>query len=300
MTKVRVHFADSFRGMVHDAYPFYKNTVPFCEYGLATWCDAVPIDKAEFVHVGQVREVEIKPLEIPDAGGKPVVVDIEGDYTPETFRQDIIGCVRVCCGGPLEWRRKCVFPRPTMSRFLVHAARNLFEHIPEPSSHILGFIGKADSHGVRKKMARAAVGLSAAICLQNEWHGPSELNHPARASFAHSMLGCSVALCPQGEGVATSRFYEACFFGRFPLVIGETLLLGDGYTDLSFVKQIDAGLSEADMRKELEAAADMPIEEARDRGRAARDYFDTIVRRYFADPTRMFLDWLNGSFDTAP
>lgn len=293
MRKIRVHFAESFGGMVHDSYPWYENTIPFCRHGMTTWCESVPIDKAEIVHVGQVREDTERPYPLPTGCAVPVVVDVEGDQAWDNFMQDLGGCVRVACGGPREWAGK-VFARPTMSRFLVYAARNLFHHFPPAITTSLNFVGRADSRGVRLNMSRAAMGLPGAICLQREWHGPTELGHPARSSFEHSMLSCSVALCPMGEGVATARFYEACYYGRFPVVIGESVWLGDGYANLGFMQQIDARLSEEAMRDELVKVCEMPLNEARDRGRAARNYFDTTVRQYFADPTLAFLKWFLG------
>jgi hypothetical protein len=294
MRKLKVHFAPSFAGMVHDEYPWYGNTIPFCKHGISTWCESVPIEEAEVIHVGQVREQTPRPYSLP-ATGLPMIVDVEGDHAYDNFREDLVGCVKVCCGGPLQWAGKLSFARPTMSRFLVHAARNLFGNFPPAIYNCLGFIGREDSRGVRKKMAAAMAGLPAAVCLQQEWHGPTDLGHPARASFEHSMLACGVALCPMGEGVATARFYEACYYGRFPIVIGETLLLGHGYADLGFTHQIDARASAGDMRNEMVRLCEMPLSEVQERGRAARNYFDTTVRQYFADPTLAFLNWFRGS-----
>ena len=290
MNKLKVSFAESFNGMIHDIYEWYANTIPFCDKGIAEWCESVPLDEAEIVHAGQVGEQAAIPFLLPSTT-LPIVVDIEGDRAYDNFRPDLGDAVRVCCGAPLEWRGTRSFARPTMSRFLVHAAREIHAKFPKAIYNSLGFIGKTDSRGIRQKMARASAGLPASICLQQDWHGPSELNHPARSSFAHSMIGCGSALCPMGEGVATSRFYEACFYGRHPVVIGETMVLGDGYVDLGFVTQIDARLTEAAMREALVEVCEMPLSEVQDRGKAAQAYFETTVREYFADPTLAFIKW---------
>jgi hypothetical protein len=289
-----VWFGPGFNGMVHDQYPFYPNVVPFCRHGVAAWCEATSLEQAELVLVGQVRELTARPLALPETGGVPMVVDVEGDQAPGTFRDDLSGCVRVCCGAPRDWAGPNVWARPTMSRFLVWASRNDYRRFRPAREHRLGFMGKTDSRGLRARMSEAVVGLPAAVVLRREWHGPSALNHPARDEYEAAMLGSSMALCPMGEGVATARFYEACFYGRMPVVIGETLVLDDGAVDSGFAAELGAGLGVEELRAALGRIVGIGAEEAAERGRAARDYFDRVVRRYFADPTRMFLDWWHG------
>jgi len=292
--RVPVWFAPTFAGMVHDRYAWYQNTVPFCGFGLQTWCEAAPPDRAQFALIGQVREDTPRPFKLPDCWGLAPIVDIEGDHILETFGSDLDECVRISCGAPLAWKGSACFPRPTMSRFLVWAARNLYYNFSPAKTQALGFRGKEDSRGIRWRLAKAAVGLPGVVALNREWHGPTELGHPARQAFQEDMLASSIALCPMGEGVATARFYEACLYARFPVIVGKTLVLGDGYADTSFAYQMPETLGYEELRAELEQLLNMPLAEVRERGRAARHYFDTTVRSYFADPTKAFLDWYRG------
>jgi hypothetical protein len=72
------------------------------------------------------------------------------------------------------------------------------------------------------------------------------------------------------------------------------MILGEDLFDTSFAIQIDADLSIEEMAKELGlVSCAMGLKEARNRGRLAREYFDTIVRPYFQDPTLCFLNWLD-------
>ena len=46
------------------------------------------------------------------------------------------------------------------------------------------------------------------------------------------------------------------------------------------------------MANELVKVYNTDIGELEERGKAARKYFDTVIRKYFEDPTLYFLNWL--------
>ena len=107
--------------------------------------------------------------------------------------------------------------------------------------------------------------------------------------FEKEMLDWSMALCPRSGSHFTMRFYEACALGRFPVVIGDNLWLNH-----SEVKAytIPSDTSEIDVVSALRNLGQMPLEEAVEFGKQARDYFHMHVKPYFDDPTKAFIVWL--------
>ena len=51
--------------------------------------------------------------------------------------------------------------------------------------------------------------------------------------------------------------------------------------------------SEKDLVSQLDYIYNRPMEEIREKSNNARAYFDTVIRDYFADPTKEFIEWLN-------
>jgi hypothetical protein len=287
---------------IQDLYDWYKNTVPFCSEGIKKWCSVKPtIEGAEFFLMGSVREFDDTPYStfmfwfFKEHLARHIV-DLEGDYRPGTFREEFNGSIRVATGAPHAWREQGnVFPRPAMSRMLVEMATAHSTAPAYPADRVsFGFIGKRDRQGVRAKIYEAAVlsGCSQYISLLDEWNGPSEPTSPVRVKFESNLLDNGIALCPQGEGVATARFYEACRFGRFPVIIGETMLLGEDQFDTSFCCQMEADLSVEVMATQLDSIASLSLAEVQERGRSAREYWEKVVVPYFRDPTLFFLEWM--------
>lgn len=289
--KLKLALAPTFGGMVHDNYAHYRNTVPFCWEGMGRWCELVSEPEAELLHLGQIPVECYRPFNLPSSH-VPMVCDLEGDYVAQTFRDEFNDILKSACSVPVSKQSPRLFCRPTMSRLLVHQALHDDRTFSPAKEHWLAFVGKSDTRSERYHMAEACVGLPAKIAINSTWHGHTALEHPARTVFEQAMLDCSIALCPQGEGIATARVYEACFYARCPAVIGTHLLLSYDHYDTSFCVQIESGLSPQSLRAEMEKLSGMPLAEAHDRGRLAREYFDKVVREYFRDPTLYFLNWL--------
>lgn len=284
---------------IHDAAG-YPDCVPFCEAGRMKWVDWVSVDQAEYFYCGQIPDFVPNPFDtsvFPMLKDCPErhIVDLEGDYRPGTFRQEFDGCIRSASGAPPAWRNEMVFARPTLSMMLQQIVRE-DQHFdwPAPTSRTWFFRGKPDAAGVRLKMRDAchAAGVPCVVAMVPHWNGPAPAGSAVHEVFKVIMRESTVALCPQGEGVATARFYEACAMGRFPVVIGETLLLGHDHFDTGFCVQLSAHLSTEDLAAEFNRLNQMSLAEMVERGRAAQEYFDTIVRPYFADPTAAFITWL--------
>lgn len=302
MNKLKLYLYPQAMAPLHDHEDHYHNTIPFCNEGMKQWVDMVPMKDAEFYHMGQVREFAPYPYDQlctfwkwTKEPGKHIV-DLEGDYAEGTFRDEFNGAVRVACGAPHRWRESGnVFPRPTMSRLLLELFRSNAPAMDPPKEKAFGFIGKSDSWGVRERVVKASVGLEipAHMALNQTWNGPSDPASPCRAVYRQNMQQCSVSICPQGEhAVNTARFYESCCFGRFPVLIGETMLPGEDVFDTSFVCQMDSRLSAEDIHANLQKISAISLDEMIDRGKAARAYWDAVLVPYFQDPTLCFLQWL--------
>lgn len=304
MEKIKLWRYPNAKTPIHETIPDYENVVPFCAAGRDKWVEWVSENEADFLFLGQIRQEEPNPFPInqfPALSTHPErhIVELEGDFVempsghPNAFREDFPGTIRIACGAPHRWRGQTVFPRPSFSKYLIHAARNMHTIFPAASNHSMGFIGFNDQHSIRRKVASALTGLPPAkFDFTCGWQGTVPIGHICRTHFENRMMECSMALCPQGNGVATARFYEACFYTRCPIIIGETMLLGEDEFDVSFAPQISAWLSVEQMRETLGKLYEMPLKEAQERGQKAREYFDAIVRPYFQDPTLEFLRWM--------
>jgi len=301
MKKLGVYFYPNAAPPLHDTLEWYHNTVPFCVEGIQQWCSVTSPDRAEFLHMGTVREFDPNPFNtwpfwsFRDEPSRHIV-DLEGDYAEGTFRKEFNGAVRIACGAPDRWRESGnVFPRPTMSRMLLELYRGKAPALSPPKEACFGFVGKSDSAGVRGRLVEASVACSipAHVALTDTWNGPSPPEAPCRDIFIRNAQTCSVMLCPQGEhAVNTARFYEACCYGRFPVVIGRTMVPGEDMFDTSFVYQMDSGLAVDGLHEELQKLAGIPFSEMLERGKAARDYWEKVIRAYFDDPTLFFIQWL--------
>lgn len=300
MNPLKVWFYPTAKPPEHDSYEWYANTVPFCKAGIEKWVQPCYKDTAEFLWLGQVSPVnrhDATWLFLKHGSARiKTIADIQGDFLPGSFMDEFQSCIRIACGAPFYWRvTNNVFPRPTMSRMLVEWARNSPDRwMVAPDSVRFGFIGKTDRASIRQKVAAAAdlARIPGEIILKPEWNGPSEPHDQCRHDFMRNMVQSTIALCPQGEGVATARFYEACAMGRMPVIIGETMLLGEDQFDMSFVTQLSADLSVSELAGELVKLAVLPLSEVIQRGQKAHAYWENIVVDYFNDPTRFFIRWL--------
>jgi hypothetical protein len=110
-----------------------------------------------------------------------------------------------------------------------------------------------------------------------------------------------IALCPRGKGYDSSRFYEVCFYGRVPVIIGDNRVLGDDVYDIdSFTFRIREQCSVDDMALQIQNIYDLPIEFLQERAKKARDYYEKVVRRYMNGPTEFFIEFLERYCDKNP
>ena len=104
-----------------------------------------------------------------------------------------------------------------------------------------------------------------------------------------------LSLCPRGSGIDSVRLIETCYYNRVPILISDYdyYLVGETSSELDFVYRITGhDLTPDKITEQLQKIYDTPIDELHDRANAARKYFDTTIRKYFNDPTKYFLEWL--------
>jgi len=83
------------------------------------------------------------------------------------------------------------------------------------------------------------------------------------------------------------------FFGRVPVVIGNERFVGDDVHKMDFVFKIPPSLPPEDLMRDFQKILDTPLSELIERGKAARNYFQSVIVEYYKDPTKTFLTYLH-------
>lgn len=289
---------------IHDNIPVYNNCVPLSQKGINDHCELVSPEEANYFYCGQFADStpqsEIYPNRFEYFYKCPEkhIVDIEGDQSTSRLHKDFLKCILTINGAPLILKELGVkaFVRPTFSPLLVDLTRNnRLPQITLPKYKRFGFRGLPDRYGVRLKVghALAIAQLPCEYRFTSQWHGPdTDLNSEDVREYERIMSECSFSLCPRGNGIDTVRVYETCAFGRIPIIIGKNLLCEERYYDMSFTIRLRDKLGVDELAKELTKIYSMSYVEIIDRCYAARTYFDKVIKKYFDDPTKMFLNYL--------
>ena len=204
-------------------------------------------------------------------------------------------CIIITNNWKKSWDAANVYLHPCESRpFLSLMYRS--ETFPMRDTVSLSFRGTPDHFGVRERMVKAInilTGIPTEVQLITELRADVE-PHDARVTDYQKMIARnSVALCPQGRGFDSIRFFEVCFFGRVPVIIGDGAVPGEDIYDTSFAFRVSPDGSVEQIAAHLQAIAQsLTPQEMKERGEAARRYFDHIVRPQLIDPTGEFIRFL--------
>lgn len=287
----------------HDKSHDYYNTTPLSREGIKQYCTIVtdPND-ADYFYMGQISCGEASSAS-PDEFqylndskyNKKHIVTIEGDWLGHDIPQWLSNCIYTGNGAKLKYTNMRFCVRPCMSKLLVHLAKNDVNYtINYPEKISFGFCGQLDPHGTRLKLYNILQSSS----IENEfiinpgWCGSVDLQNNVIQQYARVLQNNLISLCPRGAGEDTIRFYESCFFGRIPVIVGNCFVMGEDHFDTSFFYRIDPDLASADLLQQLTNISNTNRNELIDKAKLARKYFDEVVRRYYADPTRYFIDFL--------
>jgi hypothetical protein len=289
---------------VHDTIPAYINTVPMSEVGIEKHFELCGPNAADYFYMGQFGDghgpelVDLNQWEFFEKYPERHIADIEGDWLGKEVPEHFKRCITTR-NGILEsdvTPKVCV--RPTFSVFLVNAGREPIdekERFSWPEKHGFSFKGLGDPFGVRHRMIDgfSISGLPGEASLNSEFLAPIPLDDPRRIEYINRMKKYTFALCPRGAGLDSVRYLEACYLGRCPVIVGNHAIVGDNYYDTSFMFRVTDNKSALGMSLDFSKIFhNTSMQEAIDRGKAARDYFDTVIRDYFKDPTKYFINFL--------
>ena len=278
------------------------NTTPLSEEGLKKHCEIVPYEEADYYYIGQLscgtmQHISPNFFEHLNKNPNKHIAAIEGDWETSVIPDWGLQCILF--GNENKYNKKDFMTRPSMSPLLLHLVRNYnniqYENkIPDNKS--FGFRGQVDPHGVRIKIDRILKGNN----LPHEilWNAHWGLVHDLKANnafiqeYSRVMVENIFSLCPRGVANCSSRHYETCFFGRIPVIVGNIMMLGDDYYDMSFMYKIDPALPDEEMLNEFNKIYNTPVKELHERCHAARQYFEDVIIKYYEDPTLFFINFL--------
>lgn len=178
--------------------------------------------------------------------------------------------------------------RPPCSKLLMKLVDDGAPEWTPPKHKKLFFHGQPEAQGLRQRMIDACEGLPADIRINRFWGAVLETEHDVTASYIQGMLDNAFCLCPGGAGHHTSRLYEACAFGRVPVVIADSPVFAEDEELLHFMYQVSHMATKEQMHSQFERIL---RHETTSDSRDARQYFVNVVRTFFQDPTGYFLKW---------
>ena len=263
------------------------------------WTDIVTDpDAAQFFYAGQFHDKDawrLHPGRFEFFSGRENrhIFEIEGDWRGMDIPEWLRPCVMTAMNAPERNRGWNIMARPGCSKLLVHLAREAPSGFRMPSNRRFWFQGQRDSKGLRERLLKILDGskLPSETGLNAFWGAVLPLDDPRLAPFTSAMQESAFVLCPAGEGQATLRMYEACHYGRVPVVVADCLWTWEDVTDMSFAYRISPQASDEEIVNTLTDIFAIPDSELEDRCRMAALYFEHIVKRYFHDPTESFLAW---------
>lgn len=277
----------------------YVDCVPFSPEGMR-WIEPTENpDEAQLFYCGQFHDKEawrLNPNKFEFFRGRESkhLADLEGDWRGMDIPEWLRPCTLTAMNQREKYRDWNIMARPGCSRLLVHLAREAPSGFRKGCKRQFWFQGQGDSAGLRKKLGRLVDGsdLPHEFTLTNFWGAVLPTDDWRVAEYQRKMLDSAFILCPAGEGQATLRMYEVCYYGRIPIVVADCLWMWEDLTDVSFAYRISPRASGEEMVAALENILAVPDSELEDRCRMAAMYFEHVVKRYFGDPTEMFLTWM--------
>lgn len=297
--KIKLFLYDPGQITIHEK-DGYRNCVPWDSDGLNKWADIVSNpDEAQFFYAGQFHDKDawrLNPNRFEFLSGREQyhIFEIEGDWRGMDIPEWLRPCILTAMNQREKYRDWSIMARPGCSKLLVHLAREAPSGFRMPSDQQFWFQGQRDSGGLRERLVKILDGskLPSETALNAFWSAILPPDEPRVAAFASTMRESAFILCPAGEGQATLRMYEACHYGRVPVVIADCLWAWEDVTDVSFCFRISPNASDEEIGKLLTEIFAISDSELEDRCRMAALYFEHIVKFYFRDPTEYFLTWL--------
>jgi len=298
---MKLFIYDNAKPHVHDEVDIYKNTVPLSNQGIKEHCQVTSPDVADYFYMGQLQNnkfnvIKRNQFKYFEGNEDRHICDVEGEGgmpIPEWLHKSIITTM-----GPLKQYENVdkLFARPTFSYLLLDIIKNRNEKFEVPNEKSFGFRGYMN-HKIRAMMVYTLhkSSFKKELHVNRRWAGPSEIGGKVQGDYIETMKNNLISLCPRGSGIDSVRLIESCYYTRVPVLISDHdyFLVGEDEYDLDFVYRITGkDLTPEELDEKLNMIYDTPISELKDRAFAAREYFDTVIRSYFEDPTEYFQNWL--------
>ena len=297
--KSKIYFYPGSRDITIYERDGYVDCVPFSPQGMR-WIEPTENpDEAQMFYCGQFHDKDawrLNPNRFEFFQGRESkhVLDVEGDWRGMDIPEWLRPCILTAMNQREKYRDWNVMTRPGCSRLLVHLAREAPSGFRMPSNKQFYFQGQKDSAGLRERVYQnlIAADVPYTFSFNFRWNAPSALDDPEVIQYRQRMCDSAFILCPAGEGQATLRMYEACYYGRIPIVVADCLWAWEDVTDVSFAFRISPQAGDEEMVKALADIFSMAESELEDRCRMAALYFEHIVKSYFRDPTEFLFTWL--------
>ena len=287
---------------VHDQHPIYYNTVPFSVEGIKKHCIVTTNpNEADLFYMGQFSDGSTdnelnRDWKYLKQYTDKHVCDIEGDWPNRRPPEFLRYCKITINGLDKDWEYPNAFVRPTFSFLLLKLAKELL--LPEfnyNKYNSFGFMGFPEPFGIRTTLSHifsknAGNGLLGEVILNHQWLAPTETDDEKSIKYQKFMQKHNLALCPRGMGRDSVRFFEACYYGRCPVVIGNNILFEQKIIDsMDFCYFISThNLTIQSLMYKLMCIQNEKPEVIIEKGKRAQQFF-TVVKKYFNDPTEFFL-----------
>lgn len=291
---------------IQDLYTPYRNSTPLSEEGIRKHCAVVSDPKqANFYYMGQISdrdkdgqfwEKTQQKFKMLEEDIDKHLFDLDGAFM-ERFAPDWMTELTKTgnCSKNNHYLNPNYCLRPPTTALLVYLGKeNPSADIEYPDHKTFSFMGIKDPYGVREKMLKAVdkLKLPGEYALTSKIHSHELPTSRPSSEYIKVLYENLISLCPTGIEHDTARFYEACFFGRVPVCIGNVKFVTDDSYKVDFPFKIPPEISVDQLAKELGKIYDTPISELIERGKAARNYFQQVIVKYYSDPTLFFLEFL--------
>ena len=252
-------------------------------------------EHSDYIFLGQIIENKIIPdefIEICKNNPKKVIVDLEGDFGSSLFNSCFKNVI-TCAGGPdKSWGLTNCFVRPQLSKVLLELHCNNYQTLPVDSKALNFYFQGQVNVPNRIILLKALQQLNLnniKVSVNNSWGGNLSIQDSEYCNMMNSNL---LSLCPKGVGGSSIRFYESCFFGSVPILIGNDEVMSEHTYDTSFIFRIPDYNDISCVKHELDKINKTDAEQLRNRGKRARQYYDDVVKPHLDDPMSTFLRWL--------
>ena len=309
MKKINLYVYPNANAHDHDSTEHCKNTVPLSKLGIEKHCNLTSPDMADYFYMGQFNNdrgdlSKFKPSDFKYFLGNESrhICDIEGEggfeasnrsAIPKWLHNSIITTM-----GPLKRYSDLpfLFTRPTFSHLLMDIVRSDSEDFEFPDNKSFGLRAFLN-HKIRAVTVFALHKgeFEKELHVNRKWEGLSSIGSQTQQDFIDTMVNNSISLCPRGSGIDSVRFFESCYYNRVPVIITDHnyILFGEDHYDMSFCYRIHKeNMKPEYLLDELQKIYNSPLEDLKKRAALGKQYFETIVREYFDDPTLYFIKWL--------